>query len=139
MHNTPCPLLNPRCSRRAVLVGTAAAGLIGPAFGQAPSPTARVVASFSILGDMAREVAPADMEITALVGPDADAHVYAPSPADGRRLAQADVVLVNGLGFEGWLLPEALTILSIQPSNPRPLTSTTSACARRLPSAGLGA
>jgi zinc/manganese transport system substrate-binding protein len=44
------------------------------------------------------------MEITALVGPDADAHVYAPSPADGRRLAQADMVLVNGLGFEGWML-----------------------------------
>lgn len=104
MHNTPCPLLNPRCSRRAVLAGAAAAGLIGPAFGQAPSPVARVVASFSILADMAREVAPTDMDVTALVGPDADAHVYAPSPADGRRLAQADVVLINGLGFEGWML-----------------------------------
>ncbi len=52
---------------------------------------------------MARELAPAGAEVTALVGPDADAHVYEPSPADGRRLAQADLVMINGLGFEGWI------------------------------------
>jgi zinc/manganese transport system substrate-binding protein len=63
-----------------------------------------VVASFSILGDMAREIAPTGVEVTALVGPDADAHVYAPTPADAKRLAQADLVLINGLGFEGWML-----------------------------------
>jgi len=63
----------------------------------------RIVASFSVLADMARELAPAGIEVAALVGPDADAHVYEPSPADGRRLAQADLVLVNGLGFEGWI------------------------------------
>jgi zinc/manganese transport system substrate-binding protein len=63
----------------------------------------RVVASFSILADMVREVAPADFEVTALVGPDADAHVFEPTPADGRRLAQTGLVVVNGLGFEGWL------------------------------------
>lgn len=63
----------------------------------------RVVASFSILADMAHELVPAGVQVTSLVGPDADAHVYEPSPADGRRLAQADLVLVNGLGFEGWI------------------------------------
>jgi zinc/manganese transport system substrate-binding protein len=52
---------------------------------------------------MARELAPAGVQVTALVGPDADAHVYEPSPADGKRLAQADLVLINGLGFEGWI------------------------------------
>jgi zinc/manganese transport system substrate-binding protein len=68
---------------------------------QAQAP--RIVASFSILADMAQQLAPAGVQVTALVGPDSDAHVYEPSPADGRRLAQADLVLVNGLGFEGWI------------------------------------
>lgn len=70
---------------------------------KARAPAPRIVASFSILADMAREVAPVGAQVTALVGPDADAHVYEPSPADGRRLAQADLVLINGLGFEGWI------------------------------------
>lgn len=70
-----------------------------PAQAGAPS----IVASFSLLADMAREVAPAGMQVTSLVGPDADAHVYEPRPADGRRLAQADLVVINGLGFEGWI------------------------------------
>lgn len=63
----------------------------------------RVVASFSILADMAREVGGDRVEVASLVGPEADAHGYAPSPGDGKRLAQADIVIVNGLGFEGWL------------------------------------
>ncbi len=52
---------------------------------------------------MARELAPAGVEVSALVGPDADAHVYEPSPPDGRRLARADLVVINGLGCEGWI------------------------------------
>lgn len=63
----------------------------------------RIVTSFSILADLVREVAPPDFLVSALVGPDADAHVFEPTPADGRRLAQADLVVVNGLGFEGWI------------------------------------
>ncbi len=63
----------------------------------------RVVASFSIIGDFAREVGGAHVELTTLVGPDADAHVYEPRPADAKALARADVVLVNGLSFEGFL------------------------------------
>lgn len=68
----------------------------------APRPL-RIVASFSVLADLVRQVAPPDAEVSALVGPDADAHAYAPTPADARRLASADLVVVNGLGFEGWL------------------------------------
>lgn len=90
-----------RFTRRHTL-GWAAAGLLIPPV-HAQSPGGRVVASFSLLADMARELAPTGVEVSALVGPDADAHVYEPSPADGKRLAQADVVLVNGLGFEGWI------------------------------------
>ncbi|MBZ8141106.1 metal ABC transporter substrate-binding protein [Rubrivivax gelatinosus] len=63
----------------------------------------RVVASFSILADLVRQVAPADIEVTALVGVDADAHAWEPRPGDVRRLAGADLVVVNGLGFEGWM------------------------------------
>jgi zinc/manganese transport system substrate-binding protein len=77
------------------------------ALAQATTPAAnaapRIVASFSLLADMARELAPANAQVHALVGPDADAHVFEPSPADGRRLAQADLVVLNGLGFEGWI------------------------------------
>jgi len=63
----------------------------------------RVVATFSILASMVQEVAPAGFQINALVGPDADAHVFEPTPADSRRLARADLVVANGLGFEGWI------------------------------------
>jgi zinc/manganese transport system substrate-binding protein len=69
----------------------------------APARKPQIVASFSILADMAREVAPAGIEVSALVGPDADAHVFEPTPAHGRRLALADLVIVNGMGFEGWI------------------------------------
>lgn len=62
-----------------------------------------VVASFSILGDMARQVGGDRIALRTLVGPDADAHVYEPRPADAIALARADVVLTNGLAFEGFM------------------------------------
>ena len=66
----------------------------------APIP---VVATFSILGDFVREVGGEAVDVAVIVGPDGDAHVYEPTPADGRKLQQAKLVFVNGLGFEGWL------------------------------------
>ena len=63
----------------------------------------RVVASFSILADMVREVGGSEVEVYALVGPNSDAHVFEPTPADAKRIASANLVVVNGLGFEGWL------------------------------------
>jgi zinc/manganese transport system substrate-binding protein len=63
----------------------------------------KVVASFSILGDMAAQVGGDKVKVTTLVGPDSDAHVYEPKPADAVAFAQAQVVLVNGLGFEGFM------------------------------------
>lgn len=71
-----------------------------------------VVASFSILGDMVEEVAGDHASVTTIVGPDADAHVYQPSVSDARAVAEADVIFVNGLGFETWsdtLIAEAGT------------------------------
>ncbi|MCY7316485.1 MAG: zinc ABC transporter substrate-binding protein [Rubrivivax sp.] len=68
-----------------------------------PQRRLRVVASFSILADMVRNVGGDAIELSTLVGADADAHVFEPTPADARRLADADLVVVNSLGFEGWL------------------------------------
>lgn len=63
----------------------------------------KVVATFSILGDMVKNVGGDQVALTTLVGADGDAHVYKPTPADAKALAQADLVMVNGLGFEGWI------------------------------------
>lgn len=62
-----------------------------------------VVASFSILADMVRNVGGDSVDVVALVGPDGDAHVYAPTPADAKKVADARLLVVNGLGFEGWM------------------------------------
>lgn len=62
-----------------------------------------VVATFSIIGDFAKQVGGDRIELRTLVGPNSDAHVYEPKPADAIALARADVILVNGLLFEGFL------------------------------------
>jgi zinc/manganese transport system substrate-binding protein len=62
-----------------------------------------VVASFSILGDMVQRVGGDRVALTTIVGPDADTHVYEPKPTDAAALAGADLFVVNGLGFEGWM------------------------------------
>ena len=62
----------------------------------------KVVASFSILGDMVRQVTGDLAEMTTIVGPDADAHVYTPNAADAKAVADAEVIFANGLGFETW-------------------------------------
>lgn len=62
----------------------------------------KIVASFSILGDMVEQVIGEHASVTTIVGPDADAHIYQPSLADARSVADVDVIFVNGLGFETW-------------------------------------
>jgi len=62
----------------------------------------KIVASFSILGNMVEQVVGDHADVTTIVGPDADAHVYQPSAADARAVADADIIFVNGLGFETW-------------------------------------
>jgi zinc/manganese transport system substrate-binding protein len=63
----------------------------------------KVVATFSILGDLVTQVGGDRVAVTTLVAPDTDAHVYQPKPTDIRTLAAAKVLVSNGLGFEGWL------------------------------------
>ena len=78
----------------------AAALLMSPLLAQAKLP---VVASFSIVADVAREVGGDRVDVVSLVAPDQDAHVFQPAPADVKKLAAAKVFVVNGLGFEGWM------------------------------------
>jgi zinc/manganese transport system substrate-binding protein len=62
-----------------------------------------VVASFSILGDFVQNVGGERVSVTTLVGPDGDVHVYTPAPADAKKVADAKLLVINGLGLEGWL------------------------------------
>src|SRR5690349_21572043 len=88
-------------NRRAFLsVCVLLAAFVGPAHAQ---EKLKVVASFSILADLTRNVGGDRVDVSALVGPGGDAHVYTPTPADARNVAAAKLVVVNGLGFEGWL------------------------------------
>ena len=92
-------------TRRAFLnVATAvlALSLAAPAAAQSDRPIP-VVATFSILGDMVKHIGGEHVDVTTLVGPDGDTHVYQPTPADARAVSEARVLVVNGLQFEGWL------------------------------------
>ena len=62
-----------------------------------------VVATFSVLGDMAKNIGGNRINLTTLVGPNGDAHVYQPTPADAQAVAEADLLIINGVGFEGWI------------------------------------
>ncbi|MCL4503452.1 MAG: metal ABC transporter substrate-binding protein [Deltaproteobacteria bacterium] len=63
----------------------------------------KVIASFTILGDMVKNVGGNRVEVTTLVGPNGDVHVYEPTPAAAKSVSAAALVVVNGLGFEGWM------------------------------------
>jgi zinc/manganese transport system substrate-binding protein len=63
----------------------------------------KVLATFSILGDMVKRIGGRHIDVTTLVGPDGDTHVYRPTPAAAKAMSEANLIVVNGLGFEGWL------------------------------------
>jgi len=83
-----------------LLVTLTLAGVSAPLMASEPLP---VVASFSILADMVKQVGGSHVVVTSLVGPNSDAHIFDPTPGDAKRLAAAKLVVVNGLGFEGWM------------------------------------
>ena len=86
-------------SFRLLVLLSLASVMAAPAVAQ-PLP---VVTSFSILADLVKVIGGSHVEVTSLVGPNADAHVFDPTPADAKRLADAKLVVINGLGFEGWM------------------------------------
>src|SRR4029077_5548721 len=90
-------------SRLVASLGVALALLLGMSGGAQAGDKVKAVASFSILGDMVRQVGGNRIEVTTLVGPDGDAHVYEPTPADAKTLPISAILFTNGLGFEGWM------------------------------------
>ncbi|AWB50855.1 ABC transporter substrate-binding protein (plasmid) [Gemmobacter aquarius] len=87
-------------TRRLLLASAAALAFAAPAWAE---DKLRVIATFSILGDIVANVGGDRVEVTTLVGPDGDAHVFQPAPADAQAVAGAQVIVANGLGFEGWM------------------------------------
>jgi zinc/manganese transport system substrate-binding protein len=86
--------------RRLVLALAVLVAALAPAGAQ---DKLKVVATFSILADLVKNVGGERLEIKTLVGPNADAHVYSPTPTDAKAIADAKLVFVNGLGYEGWI------------------------------------
>lgn len=78
-----------------------ALALLAPAGAEAK--TLKVVASFTVLADMVREIGGDKVEVRSLVGPNGDPHTFEPTPSDAESLKKADLVVVNGLGLEGWM------------------------------------
>lgn len=67
------------------------------------TPSLKVIASFSILGDLVKNIGGDKVDVTSIVGPNGDAHVYEPRPNDIKLISKADIVFTNGMGFEGWI------------------------------------
>jgi zinc/manganese transport system substrate-binding protein len=80
-----------------------AAALLAAALPAVAQTRIKAVATFSILGDLLREVGGEGIEFVSLVGPDTDAHAYQPKPTDARALSGAQALVSNGLGYEGWI------------------------------------
>ncbi|KQU33228.1 metal ABC transporter substrate-binding protein [Methylobacterium sp. Leaf94] len=97
----PFRLLSPRLRFRLPAALVLLLGLLGPV--SAAETKLRAVATFSILADLVAQVGGDHVAVTSLVQPNADAHGYAPAPSDARTLADANLVVVNGLGLEGWI------------------------------------
>jgi ABC-type Zn uptake system ZnuABC Zn-binding protein ZnuA len=93
----------PACLHRLTAIALLALGMLVSTDRTAAADVLPVVVSFSILGDLTRQIGGERVEVHTLVGPGADAHVYQPTPADAKKLARARLVIVNGLGFEGWI------------------------------------
>jgi len=81
------------------LAALSASTLLGPARAAQPLP---VLASFSILGDLVKVVGGERVQVSTLVGMDADAHAFEPKPADAKTLLGARLLVLNGLNFEPW-------------------------------------
>ena len=92
-------------SRRKVMVSAALLlALAGPrAASAATEEKPKVVATFTIIGDLVETIGGDAVSVTTLVGPDADAHVFEARPSDIAAVAKADLIVENGLGMEPWL------------------------------------
>lgn len=67
------------------------------------SQVPKVVATASMIADMARELGGDRIAVECIVPIGGDPHIYQPTPGDARMVHEADLILKNGLTFEGWL------------------------------------
>lgn len=65
--------------------------------------TLKVVASASIFADMAKNIGKDKVTATSIVPIGGDPHTYTPKPSDVKLVSEADIILINGLTFEGWI------------------------------------
>ena len=91
-------------TRRLLLaLGLILAALLAVPQGASADDKMKVAASFSILGDMVKQVGDDRIDVVTFVGPNGDAHVYEPTPADAKALSESKILFINGLGLEGWM------------------------------------
>src|SRR6185437_1306142 len=91
-------------TRRLLLaLGLILAALLAVPQGASADDKMKVAASFSILGDMVKQVGGDRVDVVTFVGPNGDAHVYEPTPGDIKELAASKILFINGLGLEGWM------------------------------------
>ena len=89
--------------KRLTLLGAVATAALIALAGAASAKTLKVVASFTVLADVAKEVGGSNVEVKTIVPTDGDPHEYEPTPDDAKNLKAADVVFVSGDGLEGWM------------------------------------
>ena len=87
---------------RSFLYALFALLLLSPESRSQTEQRVKVVVSFSILADLVKQVGGDRVDVVSLVGPNTDMHVFQPSPADAKSIGRAQLVVINGLGFEGW-------------------------------------
>src|SRR6187200_2321096 len=91
-------------NRRLFFIAAAAfAAMLGVSARVQAAEPMKVSASFSILGDMVKQVGGDRVDVVTFVGPNGDAHVYEPTPADAKALSESKILFINGLGLEGWM------------------------------------
>lgn len=86
---------------KRLLLATASTLLLSSSL--ALSAPLRVVTSFSILEDLTHNIGQKEVEITSIIGRNQEAHGFEPTPKDILTIQQADVIVLNGAGFDGWL------------------------------------
>ncbi|QRM42860.1 zinc ABC transporter substrate-binding protein [Rhizobium sp. BG4] len=88
---------------RRLLLSAALPALLAASAMPASAETLKVVASFTVLADVVKQVGGDHVSVTSLVGPNGDPHEFEPSPADAKHLKAAEVTFVSGEGLEGWM------------------------------------
>ncbi len=84
---------------RHFIVGVLSCVLINSAWAE----PLQIVTTFSLLQDITQRITQDKAKVYTLVGANEDAHVYEPKPTDIKLLKQSQMVIMNGLGFEGWM------------------------------------